>query len=98
MKNNPLRYLFLARKNNAKRRGKEWSLTFEEFVEFCKESGYDKECGIHANDASIDRIRNWEGYHKNNIRSIKVWENSKKGDSILELEPEWMPLTEEVPF
>jgi hypothetical protein len=90
-KNNRLLYLFLTRKGNAKRRGKEWSLTFDEFVEFCKESGYDKNCGIHADDASIDRIHNWEGYHKDNIRSIKVSENSKKKDSILEVDLEWLP-------
>ena len=74
----PIRYLYANLKTNAKRRGKEFLLTFEEFHQFCIDTGYDKLKGTSACDLSVDRIDSSKGYFKENIRAITVSENSSK--------------------
>jgi len=96
IKKYPLKYLFMVRRNNAKRRGKIWTLTFEEFKEFCEKTGYDKTRGKYASDFSIDRINPELGYSIENIRSITVSDNSKliRGS----LPPDWEPEESNIPF
>jgi hypothetical protein len=74
----PLKYIYDTIKMNAKRRRKEFTLTFDEFECFCRRTGYDKFKGITADCLSIDRIKNSEGYHVWNIQAITVSKNSKK--------------------
>jgi hypothetical protein len=54
--NNLLRYWFLTLKNNAKRRGKRFTLTLQQFTDFCKETGYAEGKGIKADSLTVDRI------------------------------------------
>jgi hypothetical protein len=82
----PLKYLYIALKTNAMRRGKSFSLTLEEFSNFCKQTGYDKLKGKTALSLSIDRIRNSEGYSADNIRAITLRDNIKLRNSS-ELQP-----------
>lgn len=77
--------------------GEEFTLTFEDIVKFCKETGYDKLKGRETQSLSIDRIRNELGYVKGNIRAITVASNASKGDSIT-LDPDWFPEERECPF
>lgn len=77
--NNFLAYTFNSLKSNAKRRGKDFSLTIEEFKLFCAETNYLALKGRMASSASIDRIRPGEGYHKDNIQILSLSNNSKKG-------------------
>ena len=63
---------------NARRRGKPFSLTLEQFGEFCKRTGYNERKGKTANSMSIDRIRDCDGYHANNIRTITLSANTKR--------------------
>lgn len=93
--NNYLSYVYLTNKNNAKRRNKEWDLTFEEFSEFCKETGYDQKKGRTPLALSIDRKINWKGYTKENIRAITVHDNSSKRDKI---DPEFEKIEIPCPF
>lgn len=72
---NQVKYLYWNLKSNAKRRGKEFSLTYEEFEGFCVKTGYDKLKGTTASSMTIDRINPLEGYHKDNIRAITLSEN-----------------------
>lgn len=74
----PLKYIYDTIKMNAKRRRKDFSLTFDEFECFCKRTGYDKFKGITADCLSIDRIKANEGYHAWNIQAITVSQNAKK--------------------
>jgi hypothetical protein len=98
-KSHLLNYFFLTTRGNAKRRGKEWSLTFDEFLEFCNQTNYDKLKGRTALCLSIDRIRSWEGYHKDNIRAISVSDNSKRERGVfLEIDSEWEMEKEPAPF
>jgi hypothetical protein len=81
-KAHPLEYLYISWRDNAKRRGKDFTVTFDEFKEFCKETKYDELRGRTSLSLSIDRVRNYEGYHKDNIRAITIHDNSSKGDSL----------------
>jgi hypothetical protein len=78
---NPRRYTYNYLKNNAKRRGKFFDLTFEEFVLFCDETGYMDCKGRTKNCGSIDRIDPDKGYTYSNIQLLTVSENSSKQHS-----------------
>lgn len=76
---NPVKYAFFNLRTNAKRRGKEFSLTFEDFEIFLKRNpDYMKKKGKSCRKLSIDRIDVNKGYVLSNIRAITVSENSRK--------------------
>lgn len=76
---NPGKYVFANLRGNAKRRGKEFSLTWEEFESFLKRENYlDKPRGREKFSVSVDREFNEFGYHAWNIKSISIQENSMK--------------------
>ncbi len=74
----PEKYVYANLRGNARRRKKDFSLTFEEFISFISENDYMKLRGRGRLCLSIDRKRNWEGYHKDNIRTITVASNASK--------------------
>ena len=65
-------------KTNAKRRGKEFGLTFGQFVEFCHKTDYIGGKGKTAQSLTIDRIDNEKGYTLDNIRTLTNAENAQK--------------------
>jgi hypothetical protein len=94
-----LKYLYQTWKDNARRRGKEHIVTYDEFVEFCKDTKYDQLRGIGRFSLQIDRIRDWEGYHKDNIRAITLIENVMKENGVdFDLDPEFQMEKEPCPF
>lgn len=66
-------------KRSAKRRGKDFKISLDEWKKFCIATGYHKEKGRSAAAMSIDRIDVTKGYSIENIRVITVSENSRKG-------------------
>lgn len=76
--NNPLVYCYGYLKQNAKRRGKAFDLTLEEFKKFCDETDYLELKGKLGKSASIDRIDNTKGYSYDNIRVLSLSDNTKK--------------------
>ena len=75
---NPLKYWYDTLKMNARRRGKPFTLTLEQFSEFCKRTGYDELKGKTANSLSVDRIKDHLGYSIDNIQAITLSENAAK--------------------
>ena len=75
---NPLKYHFLALRNNSKRRGIECLLTFEQYRDWAILTGYDKGRGTKAYSLTIDRIDATKGYTIDNIRPLTKSENSKR--------------------
>lgn len=75
---NPVRASYLNLKHNAKRRGKVFTLSFEEFAAFSVESGYMKRKGIFKRSWHIDRIREEGGYTKDNIQVLENADNVRK--------------------
>jgi hypothetical protein len=76
---NPLRYFFGKLRNRAKERGKELTLTFEQYCEFARETGYDQivNRGKTATSLSIHRKINTEGYHAWNIQCVSISMNAR---------------------
>lgn len=77
-KNNPYRYSYNNLKSNAKRRGKEFNLTFEEFKEFSIKTNYLIGKGRSKDSYTIDRIDTEKGYSIDNIQILSNSENVRK--------------------
>ena len=65
-------------KGNAERRGKEFTITIEEFRQFCETTGYIIKKGRRGKLATVDRIDNTQGYHIWNIQLITNAANISK--------------------
>lgn len=68
-------------KINARRRKKAFTITLEEFKDFCQKTGYIIEKGKRGQNATIDRIKNKYGYHIWNIQLLTNKQNARKGSS-----------------
>lgn len=75
---NPVAYAFAKLRWNAKRRGHQFTLTIEQFDQFCTWTNYIALKGKHGAALSIDRIRAHEGYTADNIQVLTLAENSRK--------------------
>ena len=75
---NPAGYCYQMLKQNAKRRKKEFAISFEYFKEFCKKTGYLEKKGRGATNLTIDRIREEEGYVEGNIQVLELGYNLRK--------------------
>jgi len=80
---NPEKYAFFNLKYNAKRRGKIFTLTFSEFVEFAHATNYIAGRGKTAESLSIDCIIPELGYTRNNIQALSLSDNGRKADRML---------------
>lgn len=80
----PMKNAYWNLKANAKRRGKIFELTFEQFESFCYETDYLQGRGKKKTSYSIDRIDNSKGYVIENIRVLSLSENAKKGTKHLD--------------
>ena len=65
-------------KHNAKRRGKIFELTFEEFKQFTKKTDYFKKVGTKSESYHIDRIDETKGYTIDNIQVLTNAQNVRK--------------------
>lgn len=74
----PERYAFTVLRNNAKRRGKVFELTFEQFMEFVVRTNYMAGKGRLKESLHIDRIDESKGYTIDNIQVLTNTQNLKK--------------------
>lgn len=65
-------------RGNALRRCKEFTITLQEFREFCQREGYIICKGKRGRNCTIDRIKNQFGYHIWNIQILSNESNIKK--------------------
>lgn len=75
---NKMKYAYQTSKDNAKRRGKEFELTLEQFEYFAVTSKYIIGKGRTRESLHMDRIRENEGYTVDNIQALKNHLNVKK--------------------
>lgn len=80
--NNPIKAAYRDLRSNAKRRGKEFIITFEYFKNLCKDTGYIEGKGRFKSCLTIDRVNPLMGYVEGNIRVILNSDNSRKGATI----------------
>jgi len=71
-------YTFDRLKQNAKRRGKVFTIDLAYFKILCARTGYLDTKGRRAYDMSLDRIVENRGYEPGNLRVIKLCENVRK--------------------
>lgn len=74
----PIKYAYQVLKNNARRRGKQFSLTLQEFESFVILNDYMNKRGTKCKSLQIDRIDESKGYTKSNIQAITLRENLYK--------------------
>lgn len=77
-KKNPFRYSYQAFKDNAKRRGKEFLVTYQEYVDFGLKHHLFRPDGTRYNNMTIDRLDCTKGYHVENMQVLTCIENSRK--------------------
>ena len=77
-KENPKKAAYYALQSNAKRRGKYFDLTFEEFNQFAVMTDYYIKKGIAQDSFHIDRIDETKGYTIDNIQVLTNSKNIKK--------------------
>lgn len=75
---NHVSYCYANLRQNAKRRGKQFDLTIEEFRCFCEKTKYLERKGKSGKSASIDRVDPAKGYSIDNIQVLSLAENSRK--------------------
>lgn len=78
----PLRYAYNNFKQNAKRRKKEFSLTFEQFEQFALTVELVGKRGKTKDSYHIDRIDETKGYSIDNIQLLTCSENVIKSNKI----------------
>lgn len=93
-KRHPLKYFYNALKQNAKRRCKDFQLTFQQYKQLVTDTGYFDHPGRFADRLTFDRIRNEEGYTIDNIQIITLSENCRKFTH----DPEFSPVAEVCPY
>jgi|SRR6478736_10491681 len=80
---NPIKHVFMYMRQNARRRGKKWELTFRQFCRFVKRENYMELKGKTPKSMTIDRKKNHLGYTKDNIQAVTLSFNSRKGDRMM---------------
>jgi hypothetical protein len=73
----PLRYSFHHLRNRARERGHTFEISFAQYKEFARSTGYADLKGKHSSSLSIHRIDNSIGYRADNISCVTMSENSR---------------------
>jgi len=76
--NNPVRSAYNNLKNNADRRGKEFTISFQYFKKFVVATDYIKRKGRSSTCYHIDRIDESKGYIPGNLQLLTNAENNRK--------------------
>jgi len=74
----PVKYAFTSLRSNAKRRNILFTITLDQFREWCSKVTYIGFAGRSSESYTIDRRHNDIGYHIDNIKVMKKGENVKK--------------------
>ena len=74
----PIKSAYQALKDNARRRGKAFDLSFEQFKAFVNRTDYMKGKGRHSDSFHVDRIDETKGYTIGNLQVLTNGENVRK--------------------
>lgn len=78
---NELRTTYIQKRRNAWKDSIEFSLTIEEWEDFCNETNYLNLRGPNGDDMTVGRINHFKGYSRDNIKIQTRIDNSKEGKS-----------------
>lgn len=79
--NNPVRAIYNAVKNKARRRRIPFGLTIEFFEELCHETGFHLATGRSGEALQLDRIDALRGYFDDNVQVLTAVENRDKSNT-----------------
>lgn len=88
-------------KANSKRRGKDFTLTLDEFRQFCYETHLMVNRGKKSTSFSVDRIDNSKGYSIDNIQVLTLSQNTQKRNKTLRfdyLHPDETKVVEKISY
>lgn len=74
----PVKFAFQSLRRSARRRNKEFTISLEQFTEFCVKTDYIRKKGRKGESYHIDRIDETKGYTIDNIQVLTNSENVKK--------------------
>lgn len=77
----PRRVLYWNINTSARKRGIEFSITYDEFCIFCDVTNYDVLVGKNPDDFTVDRIDPRKGYVFDNLRVLTHAENSRQNSA-----------------
>lgn len=78
----PVTYAFNVLRKSARKRKIPFTITSEEFAEFCQRTGYIEKKGNEEGALTVGRIDHNKGYHIWNIQAEEFTENSVKGHTV----------------
>ncbi len=78
IKKDPVKYAYQVLKGNAKRRGKDFTLTLDYFRLLTEKTDYMRKKGITCKSLHIDRVDETKGYSNENIQVISLRQNVQK--------------------
>lgn len=94
--NNPIKAIYNALRNKARRRKIPFTLTFAHFESICLETGYHEDRGRMAGDMHLDRIDAMKGYEDGNVQVMEAVANARKGQyEQTRTRDEWEPPEDE---
>jgi hypothetical protein len=73
-----VKYAFINLRNNAKRRGVLFTITLDQFREWCSKVQYIGFSGRSSESFTVDRRHNDIGYHLDNIQVLEKGKNVQK--------------------
>lgn len=76
--NDPIGYAYEIVQTNARRRGKEFTISRAYFRELCEKTDYLLRKGRKIDSLTLDRINPSLGYVKGNVRVVELWLNSSR--------------------
>jgi hypothetical protein len=79
-KRNPFKAAWRQMVDKCRRKRRHLGLTYEQFEEFCRATGYTDGSGRHRHNLHIDRIDPRKGYTVDNIQALTCTENTAKGN------------------
>jgi len=99
----PITYVLNAMRGSARKRSLPFTITKEQFADWCKQTGYLEKRGKEPTSLTVDRVDHRRGYHIDNIKATPHALNSRMGFCVPGLtgipqNQERSEMAEQVPF
>lgn len=94
----PIRYAYEAIKDSAKKRSIPFKISFDDFKDWCNETGYADEKGKQRLKHHCDRIDASKGYEKGNLQILNERENIQKRNRDIQKQNQQTNNLDEDPF
>lgn len=80
---NPMKAAYFSLRDSARKRHKPFTITFEQFEQYCYETKYISRKGRDKKSHTVDCIEAAKGYVPGNIQPLTLSQNARKGTRTL---------------